>query len=173
MLSQLHMAKSALFSFQRKMQLITNNIANAETIAFKKKRTEMESLFPLVLERSFSEFEETVVGLGKRRKKFIEYGQGVRISAVTKDLTRGTLEITNQPLDMAIDGRGFLQFRMPDGSISYSRAGNLHQDQEGNVVNANGHPLEPAIRIPRNVTEVIINEEGRIFARVKIGRAHV
>lgn len=170
MLSQLFMAKSAFFSFERKMQVIANNIANSQTVGFKKRRLEMESLFPLVLERAFSEFEDSAGTVSAKRKKYMEYGQGVRIVDITKDFSTGSIEITNQPFDVAIEGNGMLQFRLPDGTLAYSRAGNMHMDPEGNMLNPNGHPLEPAIRIPRNVTEVIINEEGRVF--VQVGAEH-
>lgn len=166
MLSQLFMAKSAFFSYQRKMQVISNNIANAQTIGYKKNRMEMESVFPLVLERAYSEFDESSGGISAKRKKYMEYGQGVRIVDISKDFSGGTIEITNQQMDLAIEGKGLFQFRMPDGTMAYGRAGNLHMDPEGNVLDPNGHPLEPSIRIPRNTTEVIFNEEGRVFARV-------
>ena len=126
---------------------------------------EMESIFPLVLERAYSEFDEIAPGAGRKRKKYLEYGQGVRIVDVTKDFSTGTIEVTNQQLDVAIEGRGFLQFTLPDGTMGYSRAGNLHMDSEGNLLNPNGHPLEPQITVPSNTTEVIINEEGEIFAQ--------
>ena len=128
MLSQLHMAKSATFSFQRKMQLIADNIANANTPAHKSRKMHMESLFPQVFERVISEFEDPNVPIGKKRRQFNEYGQGMRISEITKNMRQGTIEITNHPLDLAIQGKGFLQFRMPDGTLAYGRAGNLHQD---------------------------------------------
>jgi flagellar basal-body rod protein FlgG len=70
-------------------------------------------------------------------------------------------------LDVAIEGKGMLQFRMPDGTTSYSRAGNLHMDAEGNILNPNGHPLEPSVQVPRNVTDLIINEEGRVFVQIE------
>jgi len=165
MLSQLFMAKSAYFSYERKMQVIANNIANAQTIGYKRKRVEMESLFPLVLERSYSEFDEVAPGAGRKRKKYLEYGQGVRIVDITKDFSTGTIEMTNQQLDMAIEGPGFFQFALPDGTYAYSRAGNLHMDSDGNLLNPNGHPIEPAITVPVNTTEVIINEEGEVFAQ--------
>lgn len=163
MLSQLFMAKSAFFTYQRKMQLVSNNIANAQTVGYKKRRMELESIFPLVLENAYSEFEDSTGGPSAKRKKFMEYGQGIRIVDISKDFSTGTIEVTNQPFDFAIEGDGVFQFRMPDGSFSYSRAGNLHIDPEGNVLDPNGHPLEPAIRIPRNVTDVVVNEEGRVF----------
>ena len=165
MLSQIHMAKSAMFAFQRKLQIVINNIANAQTVAFKKRRAEMESLFPLILTDSMAESEDIVGTATGERKKYVEYGQGVRIVDIRKDFTTGTMEITNQPLDMSIDGQGFFQFRMADGTIAFSRAGNLHQDSEGNVVNPNGQPLEPPFRIPQNTTDIIINEEGRVFVQ--------
>jgi flagellar basal-body rod protein FlgG len=166
MLSQLFMAKSAFFTYERKMQIVSNNIANAQTVGYKKRRLEIESLFPLVLERAYSEFDESTGGPTAKRKKFMEYGQGIRIVDVTKDFSGGTIEITNQPLDFAIEGKGMMQFRMPDGSLTYSRAGNLHMDPDGNILDTNGHPLEPSIRIPQNTTEVIVNEEGRFFVKV-------
>lgn len=165
MISQLFMAKSAFFSFQRKMQVISNNIANAETIGYKKRRVEMESLFPLVLERAYSEFDETAGGPGAKRKKYMEYGQGVRMVDITKDFSSGTMEVTNQPFDFAIEGQGMFQFSMPDGSVAYSRAGNLHMDSQGRIMDPNGHLLIPNIQIPQNTTEVIVNEEGRVFVR--------
>lgn len=165
MLSQIHMAKSAMFAFQRKLQVVINNISNAQTVAFKKRRAEMESLFPLILQESLVESEDVPGASAGERKKYVEYGQGVRIADIRKDFTVGTVEITNQPLDMAIDGQGFFQFRMPDGTIAFSRAGNLHQDSEGNVVNANGQQLEPPFRIPQNTTDIIINDEGRVFVQ--------
>ena len=159
------MAKSAYYTFERKMQVIANNIANAQTVGFKKKRMEIESIFPLVLERAYSEFDEVSPGAGRKRKKYMEYGQGVRTVDISKDFSTGTIEVTNQQLDMAIQGIGFFQLSMPDGTTTYSRAGNFHMDAEGNILDPNGHPVEPAINIPSNTIEVIINEAGEVFAQ--------
>ena len=164
MLSQLHMAKSGTFVYQRMLQVVANNIANAQTVGFKKRRTEVESLFPLVLERAVSEFDDVSGAPGKKRKRYIEYGQGVRITNIRKDFSNGVIEVTNRPLDIALEGRGFLQFRMPDGTYGYGRAGNLQKNQNGDILNANGFPLDPPLTIPRNVQDIIINQEGRVFA---------
>ena len=166
MISQLHMAKSATFAFQKKMQVLADNISNAQTVAFKSKSMNMENMFPIVLARTITEFEDVDVPTGMRRKKFMEYGRGVRISEITKDMSQGTIEVTNNPLHIAVQGRGFFQVRLPDGRVGYTRAGNFHQDLEGNVVTPNGHPLEPPMRIPRSTTEIIINNEGRVFVQV-------
>lgn len=166
MISQLFMLKSALFGLQRRMQVISNNVSNAQTVGFKRSDVQFESLFPLVLSKAINETDDVDIGPERKVRRYVEYGQGVRISSVKKDLSQGTIEITNQPLDMAVDGRGFFQFRLPDGRVAYSRAGNMQIDKEGNVVNPNGHPLEPNITLPQNVTEVVVNEEGRFFVQV-------
>lgn len=165
MINQLFMSKSGLFNFQRKLQTVAANISNSQTVGYKRRRVEMESIFPLILEGALTESDEAT-GTVNKRKKYTEYGSGVRIVDISKNFEQGTIEITNQPMDIAIEGQGFFQFRLSDGSIAYTRAGNLHVDYEGNVVNPNGQPLEPAINVPRNATEVIINEEGRVFVQI-------
>lgn len=164
MINQIFMGKSGMFAFQRKLQVIAANISNSQTVGYKKRRTEMESLFPLILESTISESEEGYT-VGEKRKKYAEYGTGVRVVEVSKDFTQGTIEVTNQSLDLAIEGQGFFQVRMPDGSFAYTRSGNFHLDFEGNIVDPNGHPLEPAISIPRNTSDIIVNEEGHIFVQ--------
>lgn len=165
MISQIFMAKSAMFAMQRKLQTCANNISNSQTVAYKSQRVELESLFPLVLERAISEFEDDSFSINKKRKKYIEYGQGVRIVSTTRNHTNGTIEVTNRTFDHALQGKGFFRFRLPNGEYAYSRAGNFHLDREGNLVNQNGHPLEPPVRVPRNALETIVNEEGRVFIR--------
>ncbi len=166
MINQLFMSKSALFAFQRKLQVISANIANSQTTGYKRRRADLESLFPIVFEGALTDSDETINSPDKKRKRYTEYGTGVRVADVSKDFTSGTVEITNQPLDLAIDGNGFLQFRLPDGTLAYSRAGNLHMSYDGTLVDSGGHPLEPPIQIPRNSTDIIINEEGRVFVQI-------
>jgi flagellar basal-body rod protein FlgG len=166
MLSQIHMAKSATFAFQKRLIMISDNVANAQTVGHKAKVMQFENMFPLVLSRSISEFEDANVPINQRPKRYMEYGMGVKVSGVTKNMNQGTIEVTNRPLDLAIQGKGYFQFRLPDGTTTYSRAGNLFQDRDGNVVDANGHPLEPSIRIPRSATQIIVNSEGKVFVQV-------
>ena len=113
-----------------------------------------------------AEFDEAG-GIGKKRRRQMEYGTGVKIAAITRNFNPGTIEITNKPLDLAVvNGPGLIQFRLPDGTFAFSRAGNLHQDFEGNMVSANGHPIEPPIRIPKYTSQIMINEEGRVFVQL-------
>ncbi|MFC1755055.1 flagellar hook-basal body protein [Thermoproteota archaeon] len=164
MITQLHVAKSAMFAYERNMQIIADNIANAQSIGFKERRLELENTFPLTYERVVTEYEEG--GAGRRsRIKELEYGNGVHIATVSKNFTEGSIEITNRPLDLAVtNGNGLFQFRLPDGTIAYSRAGNLHLDREGNIVSANGHAFEPPLRIPEGVSDqdIFIDDQGVI-----------
>ncbi len=166
MISQLHMAKTTLIAFQQSMQVVANNVANAQTPGYKGRRMEFETMYPLTFQRAITEFEEAAGGPRNKRRKVMEYGQGVRIAAVSKNFVQGAIEITNQPYDMAISGHGLFQFRMADGSIAYGRAGNLLLDREGNFLNNNGQPLEPAVRVPDGATDIIVNDQGRVFVQV-------
>jgi flagellar basal-body rod protein FlgG len=163
MFQPLYVAATGLSSFQDEMLDITNNLANSKTTAYKKSRTEMESLF--YVQRSFKNvLEEAMEGGGVGINP--EFGTGVRIAATTKDFTQGQIETTNNPLDLAIKGDGFLQFQMPDGTMSYSRAGNIHIDNEGNLVDPNGHILEPPIVFPEDVSSVTIRQDGTVLVTV-------
>ena len=166
MISQLHMVKTAAHVLEKKMSMVTNNVSNAQTVGYKNKLMQMENMFPTVLGRTITEFEESNVLEGQKRRKFFEYGRGVNISEITKDMSQGTLEVTDNPTHFAVQGRGFFQVRLPDGTLGYSRAGNFHKDSEGNLVSPNNYPIEPPIRIPRGTTEMIVNEEGSVFVLV-------
>ncbi len=165
MLSQLHQAKSTFANFQRKTQMIADNIANANTVGFKRHDMNMESLFPLVLDKLIADIEDPNISLSQKRRVYNEYGSAIAIADITTDFGQGGLETTNRPLDFAINGKGFFQFRLPDGRLGYGRAGNLHIDPDGTLVDPNGHPIEPAVRLPRDTQEVIVNREGTVFVR--------
>ncbi|MSR89090.1 MAG: flagellar hook-basal body complex protein [Candidatus Margulisbacteria bacterium] len=166
MIPQLNIAKSATFALERQMQVISDNIANVSTVGHKAQSMQFENMFPIVFERVIAEFDEEGQGKGKTRKTYNEMGQGVHISQIVKNMQQGTIEVTNQPLDLAVQGNGFLQFRLPEGAIAYSRAGNLHQDKDGNVLSPGGYPLEPPIRIPQNTTNIIVNDQGRVYVQL-------
>lgn len=166
MFQPLYIAATGMNAFEEQMIDITNNLSNARTVGFKRGRTEMESLF--YLEKAFQGRLEDEMMRTESSRPFprIEFGTGVRVAATPKDFSQGTIEITNNPLDLAIKGEGFFQLRAQDGSVVYSRAGNFHIDNEGNMVDPNGHLLEPAIRFPEGTTNVIIRRDGTILAAV-------
>ena len=166
MFQPLYIAATGMNAFEEQMIDITNNLSNARTVGFKRGRTEMESLF--YLEKAFQRRLEEEMMRTEYPRPFpkIEFGTGVRVAATPKDFSQGTIEITNNPLDLAIKGEGFFQLRAQDGSIVYSRAGNFHIDNEGNMVDPNGHLLEPEVRLPEGTTNVIIRRDGTILVSV-------
>jgi flagellar basal-body rod protein FlgG len=93
-------------------------------------------------------------------------GTGVRVVGNEKLFTQGNIEQTGNSLDVAIQGRGFLQVTMPDGSIAYTRDGSLHMDQNGQIVTANGYALDPAISVPANAQSITIGSDGTVSVSV-------
>jgi flagellar basal-body rod protein FlgG len=170
MLSHVHMAKSLQFQLQRKMQTISNNIGNIQSPGYKVKVVRMESIMPwgdLIDVIGEYEQSDSFEDLYRKKQKYPEYGAGVRVAEVARKFTQGTLEVTNRDLDVAIiDGEGLMQFRMPDGTLGYSRGGNLVVDSDGYLTNQHGHPIEPAIRFPKGATNIMINEEGRVYIQL-------
>ncbi|KAF0133478.1 MAG: flagellar basal-body rod protein FlgG [Candidatus Saganbacteria bacterium] len=160
MFQPLYVAATGLSSFQDEMLNITNNLSNAKTVGFKRGRTEMESLF--YVEKSFQDVMQEA--MAEAPKVNPEFGTGVRVAATPRDFVQGAIETSNNPLDVAIQGEGFLQFKMPDGSIAYGRAGNLHIDDQGNLADPNGHLLEPPIVLPQGTSSVTIRVDGTVLA---------
>jgi len=164
MFQPLYVAATGLSAFEDELTNITNNVANAKTTGFKRGRTDMESLF--YVQKSFKDVLEQAMNEGQLSNVNPEFGTGVRVAATPKDFSQGTLETTSNPLDVAIQGEGFLQFTMPDGTIGYSRAGNLHVDNDGNLVDPNGHMLEPTMILPSGTTSISIRQDGSIFVSI-------
>lgn len=164
MFQPLYVAATGLSALQDDILSITNNLANAKTVAFKKGRTEMESLF--YIEKSFKDQLYEAMSGSETPPVSVEYGTGVRVASTPRDFAQGSIEVTNNPLDIAVNGQGFFQFRMRDGSYAYGRAGNLHVDNDGNLVDPNGHMLVPEVAFPEGTTSVIIQQDGTILAAV-------
>ena len=166
MFQPLYVAATGLDVLEKEMISVTDNLANANTVGFKSSRTETESLF--YVEKTFQDqlVEAVMAQEGAGKNMPIEFGTGVRIAGTPKDFTQGTIEITNNPLDMAIQGEGFFQVKLPDATIAYSRAGNFHMDNEGNLVDPNGHLVYPEIVIPEGTTTISIRRDGVVFVAV-------
>jgi flagellar basal-body rod protein FlgG len=161
MLRQLRVGATGMDAFEKEMVNITNQVANAKTVGFKKSRVMMENLFPQVLEKVVAEVDNEGT-----QEAVIELGSGVRVVATPKDFTQGNTQTTSNPLDLCINGAGLFMIQKPDGSTAYTRAGNFHRDDQGNVVDPNGHFLVPNIIIPQEVSNIRIAPDGSIFVRV-------
>lgn len=164
MFQPLYVAATGLSAMEDEILNITDNLANAKTVAFKKGRTEMESLF--YIEKGFKDMLYEAMAGYETPPVAVEYGTGVRVASTPRDFTPGSIEVTNNALDIAIQGTGFFEFTMADGSLAYGRAGNLHLDNEGNLADPNGHLLSPGIVLPTGTTSIVIQTDGSVLASV-------
>jgi len=153
--SSLWVSKTGLSAQDTRMKTISNNLANVSTTGFKRDRAVFEDLlYQINRQPGGQSSEDTEVPSG------LQLGTGVRMVATQKQFTMGNIEVTDQGLDVAINGRGFFQILMPDCSINYTRDGQFQIDSEGNIVNSNGFPLEPSITVPEGVQSVTIGTDG-------------
>jgi flagellar basal-body rod protein FlgG len=157
----LWIAKTGLDAQQTRMSVISNNLANVNTTGFKRDRASFEDLiYQNVRQVGASSSQDTELPSG------LNLGTGVRTVATQKLHTQGNLTQTNNSLDFAIEGRGFFQILTPDGSIQYTRDGTFSLDQDGQIVNSNGYPLEPAITVPNDTLSVTVGSDGTVSALV-------
>lgn len=151
----LWISKTGVQAQDAKLQAIANNLANVNTVGFKRDRVVFEDLFYQVERQPGAQSgDETLVPSG------VQLGNGTRVVGTQKVFTTGSLQTTGQSLDVAIVGQGFLQVELPSGEIAYTRAGQLQVNAEGRLVNAQGLPLVPDITIPANATGITIGENG-------------
>jgi len=151
----LWVSKTGLSAQDTQLRTISNNLANVSTVGFKKERAIFQDLLYQQVRQPGAQSS-----LNTQLPSGLQLGTGVRTVATQKMHTEGTPQITEQPLDMAIDGRGFFQVQMPDGTLGYTRNGQFQVNAEGQVVTANGFLLEPEIQIPENAQKVSVSRDG-------------
>lgn len=153
----LYVSKTGLSAQDRQLTTISNNLANASTVGFKRDRAIFEDLlYQNQRQPGAQETQETQLPSG------LQLGTGTRVVATQKQFTEGNLQVTEQALDVAIDGRGFIKVLMPDGSSAYTRNGQLQINGEGQIVNSDGYLIDPAITIPSGVSKVTISTTGEV-----------
>jgi flagellar basal-body rod protein FlgG len=159
MFSSLWVAKTGLDAQQTRMDVISNNLANANTTGYKSSRAEFQDLmYQNHGQPGGQTTEQTQSPTG------LMLGTGVRVVGTVKLFTSGNITQTGNAMDVAIQGSGFLQVSMPDGTTAYTRDGSLHTDQNGQLVTADGYPLEPAITLPSGVQSITIGSDGTVSA---------
>lgn len=157
MLPALWVSKTGLSAQDINLTTISNNLANVSTTGFKKDRAEFQDLlYQIRRQPGAQSTQNTELPSG------LQLGTGVRIAGTQKVFTAGSLQTTDQPLDMAINGRGFFQIMMPDGTIGYSRDGTFHLNSDGQIVTSNGYELEPAIVVPPETLSFTVGEDGTV-----------
>jgi len=157
MIQSLYTASTGMLSMQTQIDTTANNIANVNTIGFKKSRAEFSDLMYKVMEYAGTSTSDTT-----KSPTGIEVGLGVRPTAINKIFSEGSLKQTDNQLDIAITGRGFFKLELPDGTEVYSRNGAFKIDQDGVIVNSDGYKLTPEIVIPADATAVTIGTDGTV-----------
>ena len=157
MIRALWISKTGLDAQQTQMDVISNNLANVSTSGFKRSRAVFEDLLYQTLRQPGAQSsQQTQVPSG------LQIGTGVRPVATERIHTQGNLQLTGNQLDVAIQGAGFFQVQMPDGTTAYSRDGSFQIDSQGQLVTANGFAIQPALTIPANAINVSIGRDGLV-----------
>jgi flagellar basal-body rod protein FlgG len=158
----LRTAASGMAAQQLNVEVISNNIANMNTVGYKRQRAEFQDLMYQNVERMGAQSSSagTVVPTG------IQVGLGVKAGSVYRITEQGTPGRTDNPYDVAIDGKGYFQITLPSGETGYTRAGNFSLSPEGQIVTEDGYAVEPAITVPQNAVDVFISKTGEVSAKI-------
>ncbi|NLM95874.1 MAG: flagellar hook-basal body complex protein, partial [Firmicutes bacterium] len=159
MMRSLWTAGSGMTAQQFNIDTIANNLANVNTAGFKKSRVDFQDL----LYQSVR-YAGTPVTQGAQIPTGIQIGHGVRPVATQKIFTQGTFQQTDNPLDLVIEGEGFFQVLLPDGTVAYTRDGAFKMDGQGKLVTSDGFTLEPEILVPSNTVTVSVGADGTVTA---------
>ncbi|KQT37195.1 MULTISPECIES: flagellar basal-body rod protein FlgG [unclassified Methylophilus] len=155
MIRSLWISKTGLDAQQTQMDVISHNLANVSTSGFKKSRAVFEDLlYQNIRQPGAQSSQQTQLPSG------LQLGTGVKPVATERIFTQGNLQQTDNSKDVAIQGNGFFQILMPDGSTAYTRDGSFQMDSQGQLVTSSGFPVQPAITIPANAQTLSIGRDG-------------
>ena len=154
----LRIAATGMAAQQTNVEVISQNIANMNTVGYKAQRAEFEDLVYQNVVRPGAQSSDTgtVVPTG------IQLGSGVKTGSVYRIMTQGTISQTGNQLDVAINGRGYLQVLLPSGDTAYTRAGNLSVNDQGQIVTSDGYQVIPQVTIPQNASAITISQSGQV-----------
>jgi flagellar basal-body rod protein FlgG len=159
--SALYVSKTGLSAQDTALTTISNNLANVGTVGFKRDTAVFQDLlYQVKREPGAASSQDSQLPSG------LQLGTGVRVAGTAKQFTQGAMQVTERPLDMAVTGRGMFQVLMPDGTTGYTRNGQFQVNSNGEVVTANGYPLQPGITVPSNASIVTIGSDGVVSARI-------
>ena len=156
----LHIAATGMNAQQTRVEVISNNLANMSTTAYNPRRAEFADLHYQAVTRpgTITAVDGTVLPAG------VQLGLGVRPTAVSVNVAQGALTASGGELDIAIEGKGYLEVVLPDGTAAFTRDGGLKRSAEGQIVTSDGYPLVPDIAIPEDAQAITINGEGEVYA---------
>ena len=159
----LDIAATGMIAQQRNVEVVSNNLANMNTTAFTRRRTEFHDLLYQNLRRvgSTSSNAGTVVPSG------VQLGLGVKLAAVYRIHEQGNLTATDNTFDLAVQGKGLFEITLPTGEAAYSRDGTFQLNANGEIVTHDGYPLQPGISVPDNAVDVTINAAGEVLVKIE------
>jgi len=150
-------AKTGLDAQQTEMAVISNNLANVNTTGFKEDRAVFEDLLYQNQTQAGADTSQTT-----QSPSGMSIGTGVQVMATEKDYSQGSLTHTGNPLDIAVQGQGFFQIQMPDGTLAYTRDGTFQTNAQGQLVTSSGYLVQPGITIPQGAQSVTIGSDGTV-----------
>src|SRR5207237_5829864 len=157
MIRSLFTAASGMLAQQLNLDNIANNLANASTAGFRRRRLQFQDLlYQNMIMPGSAATQQTTVAAG------LQIGLGTRSAASEIIQGQGDFTNTGNPLDLTIAGQGFFQVNLPSGETAYTRGGTFHLDAQGNLVTAEGDPVEPSITIPADATSITIGSDGTV-----------
>jgi flagellar basal-body rod protein FlgG len=154
----LSIAATGMDAQQTRVEVISNNLANMNTTAYATRRAEFSDLLYQIVRPAGASSSAT----GAIVPEGIQLGLGVKTTSISVDMAQGTLKNTGGDLDLAIEGKGFIEVTLPSGSLAYTRDGALKRSAEGVIVNAEGFPIAGNITLPPDARQITINPEGEV-----------
>lgn len=162
MIRALYTAATGMNAQETNIDVIANNLANVNTTGYKKSRADFQDLlYQYVVEPG-----APTTAAGSQNPSGIQIGLGVKTAAVQKVFAQGDLASTGNQLDMAIEGDGFFQIQLPDGSTAFSRAGAFQLDENGQIVTSDGFVLDPGITVPSDTLAISVGQDGIVSVRL-------
>ncbi len=159
----LSIAATGMLAQQRNVEVVSNNLANMNTTAYMRRRTEFQDLLYQNLRRvgTTSSDAGTIVPSG------VQLGLGVKLAAVYRIHEQGNLTATDNTFDLAVQGRGYFRIQLPTGEIAYTRDGTFQLDATGKVVTHDGYTVLPAITVPNTAVDVTVNQSGQVLVKLQ------
>jgi len=157
MMNALWASKTGLSAQDTQLSTISNNLANVATTGFKRDRAVFADLMYQIKRQPGAQSTES-----SQLPSGLQIGTGVRVVGTQKQFTEGSLQVTEQPLDVAINGRGFFEITLPDGTSAYTRNGEFHMDANGQLVTAGGLVIQPGITVPPDARTITIGDDGTV-----------
>ncbi len=161
MIPALWISKTGLDAQQTSISVTSNNLANAATVGYKKGRPIFQDLlYQKVNQPGGRSSADSFLPEG------LMLGAGAKVTATQKIFTQGDVETTDNSFDLMIQGRGFFEIQLPDGTTAYTRNGEFTKNEEGTIVTAEGYPLMPEMQIPENATQITVGRDGSVAVQI-------